>query len=189
MRKGILADFLIPLLAAVAATGAIDLAGADLAVQALFYSPGAGWVLGNREPWAFLYQYGNIPAFALGAHGGDRFRVELFLRAVSPRQDGGAVRGGPSGPRPRSDRQHGVQGSLGQAEARGHRTIRGSGNLSFLLASRLAGAGTLVSLGTRRRRVFPHGALLRAQAQGARMGAKGPGGRHPLRPHDGPGHG
>jgi lipid A 4'-phosphatase len=84
MRKGILADFLIPLLAAVAATGAIDLAGADLAVQALFYSPGEGWVLGNREPWAFLYHFGNLPAFALGAMGGIAFVLSFVSRRYRP---------------------------------------------------------------------------------------------------------
>ncbi len=84
MRKGILADFLIPLLAAMAATGAIDLAGADLAVQALFYSPGEGWALGNREPWAFLYHFGNLPAFALGAMGGIAFVLSFFSERVRP---------------------------------------------------------------------------------------------------------
>jgi len=84
MRKGILADFLIPLLAAVAATGAIDLAGADLAVQALFYSPGEGWALGNREPWAFLYHFGNLPAFALGAMGVIAFVLSFFSERLRP---------------------------------------------------------------------------------------------------------
>jgi lipid A 4'-phosphatase len=80
MRKGILADFLIPLLAAVAITGAIDLAGADLAIQSLFFSPGAGWALRDQEPWAFLYQFGNLPAFALGAMGGIAFVLSFFSR-------------------------------------------------------------------------------------------------------------
>ena len=84
MRKGILADFLIPLLAASAATGAIDLAGADLAVQALFYSPGEGWVLGDREPWAFLYHFGNLPAFALGAMGAIAFVLSFFSGRYRP---------------------------------------------------------------------------------------------------------
>jgi lipid A 4'-phosphatase len=84
MRKGILVDFLVPLLAAVAATGAIDLAGADLAVQALFYSPGAGWVLGTLDPWAFLYRYGNIPAFALGVLGLIAFALSFFSERFRP---------------------------------------------------------------------------------------------------------
>ena len=84
MRKGILADFLVPLLAAVAATGAIDLAGFDLAVQALFYSPGAGWALGDREPWAFLYHFGNLPAFALGAMGVIAFVLSFFSGRFRP---------------------------------------------------------------------------------------------------------
>jgi membrane-associated PAP2 superfamily phosphatase len=84
MRKGILADFLVPLLAAVAASGAIDVAGADLAVQALFYSPGAGWALGDREPWAFLYHFGNLPAFALGAMGVIAFVLSFFAERFRP---------------------------------------------------------------------------------------------------------
>ncbi len=84
MRKGILVDFLVPLLAAVAATAAIDLAGADLAVQALFYSPGAGWVLGTLDPWAFLYRYGNIPAFALGVLGLIAFALSFFSGRFRP---------------------------------------------------------------------------------------------------------
>lgn len=84
MRKGILADFLVPLLAAVAATGAIDVAGFDLAVQALFYSPGAGWALGDREPWAFLYHFGNLPAFALAAMGVIAFVLSFFAERFRP---------------------------------------------------------------------------------------------------------
>ena len=84
MRKGILADFLIPLMAAVAATGAIDIAGVDLAVEALFYSPGAGWALGGREPWVFLYRYGNIPAFALGVMGVIAFALSFFSERFRP---------------------------------------------------------------------------------------------------------
>jgi membrane-associated PAP2 superfamily phosphatase len=84
MRKGILADFLIPLLAAVAATGAIDLAGADLAVQSLFYSPGQGWALGDREPWAFLYHFGNLPPLALGVMGGIAFVASFFSERFRP---------------------------------------------------------------------------------------------------------
>ena len=78
MRKGILADFLIPLLAALAVTGAIGLAGADLTVQSLFYIPGQGWALRDREPWAFLYHFGNLPSLALGAMGGIAFVVSFF---------------------------------------------------------------------------------------------------------------
>jgi lipid A 4'-phosphatase len=84
MRKGILADFLVPLLAAVAATGAIDVAGFDLAIQALFYSPGAGWALGDREPWAFLYHFGNLPAFALAAMGVIAFVLSFFADRFRP---------------------------------------------------------------------------------------------------------
>jgi lipid A 4'-phosphatase len=84
MRRGILVDFMVPLLAAVAATVSIDLAGADLAVEALFYSPGAGWVLGTLDPWAFLYRYGNIPAFALGVLGVIAFALSFFSERIRP---------------------------------------------------------------------------------------------------------
>lgn len=79
MRKGILADVVLPLLAAVAATAVLGLAGADLAVQALFYEPGRGWFMGDREPWAFLYHFGNVPAFALAAAGGAVFVLGFFI--------------------------------------------------------------------------------------------------------------
>jgi membrane-associated PAP2 superfamily phosphatase len=79
MKIGLLADFLLPLLVAAAATALIGLTGADLAVQALFYEPGSGWFMGDREPWAFLYHYGNIPAFALAAAGGAVFVLGLFM--------------------------------------------------------------------------------------------------------------
>jgi membrane-associated PAP2 superfamily phosphatase len=79
MSKGILADLLYPLIAAVAATAALGFSGADLAVQALFYEPGRGWFMGDREPWAFLYHFGNIPAFALAAAGGAVFVLGFFI--------------------------------------------------------------------------------------------------------------
>jgi lipid A 4'-phosphatase len=80
MKTGILVDFLVPLLIAVAVTVAIDLAGADLAVQSLFYSQGAGWAQGGEEPWVFLYRYGNIPAFVIGGLGAMAFLLS-FLSA------------------------------------------------------------------------------------------------------------
>ena len=79
MSKGILADLLCPLLAAAAATAVLGFAGADLAVQAFFYEPGTGWFMGDREPWAFLYHFGNIPAFALAAAGGAVFVLGFFI--------------------------------------------------------------------------------------------------------------
>jgi lipid A 4'-phosphatase len=84
MRTSILADFLVPLLAAVAASWAIDCAGADLAVEALFYSAGTGWALGGLEPWALLYRYGSIPAFALGAMGVIAFVLSFFFERLRP---------------------------------------------------------------------------------------------------------
>ena len=84
MRKGSLADVLFPLLAAMAATAVLGLAGADLAVQALFYEPGAGWFMGDRDPWAFLYHFGNIPALALGAMGAAVFILSFFVGRLRP---------------------------------------------------------------------------------------------------------
>jgi membrane-associated PAP2 superfamily phosphatase len=80
MRKGILVDILVPLLTAASVMGAIDFSGADLAVQALFYIPGAGWAHGGEEPWVFLYRYGNIPAFALAAMALIAFVLSFFSK-------------------------------------------------------------------------------------------------------------
>jgi membrane-associated PAP2 superfamily phosphatase len=80
MRQGILVDFLVPLLTAAAVMGAIDFSGADLAVQALFFIPGAGWANGGEEPWVFLYRYGNIPAFVLAAMALIAFVLSFFSK-------------------------------------------------------------------------------------------------------------
>ncbi|HTZ39354.1 MAG TPA: phosphatase PAP2 family protein [Syntrophales bacterium] len=78
MKKGMIGEFLGPLLVVAAITVALGTAGADLAIEALFYSPGAGWLQGNGEPWASLYRYGNLPAFALGAMGAIAFVLSFF---------------------------------------------------------------------------------------------------------------
>lgn len=82
MTKGLLAEFLIPLLAVAAVTAVLGVSGADLAVAALFYTPGAGWPQGSEEPWAFLYRYGNFPAVALGAIGGVVFVLSFFVERL-----------------------------------------------------------------------------------------------------------
>ena len=82
MNRGLLIEFLIPLLSVAATTVALQAAGADLAVAALFYVPGAGWPQGGREPWEFLYRYGNIPAFALGALGVIAFALGFFVERL-----------------------------------------------------------------------------------------------------------
>lgn len=84
MKKGLLAEFLVPLLAVAAFTVALNAAGADLAIAALFYKPGAGWPQGSSEPWASLYHYGNIPAFLLAAIGGAVFVLSFFLERLRP---------------------------------------------------------------------------------------------------------
>jgi len=82
MTKGLLAEFLFPLLVVAAATAGLSASGADLAVAAFFYAPGAGWTQGSGEPWAFLYRYGNIPAFALGAMGTVVFVLGFFVERL-----------------------------------------------------------------------------------------------------------
>ncbi len=78
MTRGKLAEFLIPLLAVAAVTVALSVAGADLAVESLFYSPGAGWTQGNGWLWSFLYRYGNIPAFVIGGLGAIALLLSFF---------------------------------------------------------------------------------------------------------------
>lgn len=82
MTKGLLAEFLFPLMAVAAATAALGASGADLAVAAFFYVPGAGWPQGIEEPWAFLYRYGNLPAFALGAMAAVVFLAGFFVERL-----------------------------------------------------------------------------------------------------------
>ena len=158
----------------------IDSAGADLAVQALFYSPGAGWALGDREPWAFLYHFGNLPAFALGAMGVIAFVLSFFVERFRPDRVAALfvvvlLALGPGlivntvfkdhwgRPRPADIVQFG-----------GTETYRSFWHPGPPEQGRSFPSGH-AAVG-----FSPHGALLRAQAQGARLGAKGPGGRHSL---------
>jgi len=89
MKKGILAEFLYPLLAVAVITVALNVAGADLAIEALFYSPGAGWPQGNGELWSFLYRYGNIPAFVIGGLGAMAFLLSFFSAKFQPDRKAG----------------------------------------------------------------------------------------------------
>lgn len=82
MTKGLLAEFLIPLLAVAAATAGLSASGADLAAAAFFYAPGSGWTHGGEEPWVFLYRYGNIPALALGAMAAVVFVLGFFVERL-----------------------------------------------------------------------------------------------------------
>jgi lipid A 4'-phosphatase len=78
MKRGILIEFLYPLLAVAVISGALTIAGADLAIEAFFYSAAAGWQQGNGEIWVFLYRYGNIPAFVIGGLGALAFVLSFF---------------------------------------------------------------------------------------------------------------
>jgi lipid A 4'-phosphatase len=89
MRKGILAEFLFPLLAVAAAAVALSVAGADIAIETLFYTPGTGWTQGNGEPWTFLYRYGNIPAFVIGGLGAIAFLLSFFSAKFRPDRKAG----------------------------------------------------------------------------------------------------
>jgi lipid A 4'-phosphatase len=89
MRKDILFEFLFPLLAVAAVAFALSVAGADLAIESLFYSPGAGWPQGNEEFWAFLYRYGNIPAFVIGGLGAIAFLLSFFSARFRPDRKAG----------------------------------------------------------------------------------------------------
>jgi lipid A 4'-phosphatase len=82
MRKDVLAEFLFPLLAVAAVAVALSVAGADLAIESLFYTPGVGWPQGDGEPWTFLYQYGNIPAFIFSGLGAIAFLLSFFSARV-----------------------------------------------------------------------------------------------------------
>lgn len=89
MKKVILEEFLLPLLAVTAVAVALSVTGADLAVESLFYSPGAGWPQGNGEPWTFLYRYGNIPAFIIGGFGATAFLLSFFSARFRPDRKAG----------------------------------------------------------------------------------------------------
>jgi membrane-associated PAP2 superfamily phosphatase len=89
MKKGILVEFLYPLLAVAVITATLNVTGADLTIEALFYSPGVGWPQGNAEPWAFLYQYGNIPAFIIGGLGALAFLLSFFSAKFQPDRKAG----------------------------------------------------------------------------------------------------
>ncbi len=89
MTRGILAEFLIPFTAVAAVAVALSVGGADLAIESLFYSPGAGWTEGNGWLWAFLYRYGNIPAFVIGGLGAIALLLSLFSAKFQPDRKAG----------------------------------------------------------------------------------------------------
>jgi lipid A 4'-phosphatase len=89
MTRGTLAEFLIPLLAVAAVAVALSVGGADLAIESLFYSSGAGWTQGNGWLWTFLYRYGNIPAFVIGGIGAIAFLLSFFFAKFQPDRKAG----------------------------------------------------------------------------------------------------
>jgi len=89
MKRGIFAEFLLPLLAVAAVAVALTITDADLAIESLFYTPGAGWPQGNEELWTFLYRYGNIPAFVIGGLGAIVFLLSFFFVRFRPDRKAG----------------------------------------------------------------------------------------------------
>ena len=63
--RAILRDFLLALAFLGGATALCALTGLDLSLERYFYLEGAGWGLGNLNPWRFLYHYGVFPAYLL----------------------------------------------------------------------------------------------------------------------------
>ena len=59
--------FLILLIALIAATLLCVLSDVDIRASSMFYRPGVGFPIGNRQPWRFLYRYGEYPTFAIGS--------------------------------------------------------------------------------------------------------------------------
>ena len=60
-------SFFLLLAALIAATLLCTVTGLDLRAAALFYRPGAGFPIGDQQPWHALYRFGEYPAFAMGA--------------------------------------------------------------------------------------------------------------------------
>jgi lipid A 4'-phosphatase len=83
MRKGLVMDFLIPILLLVGSTLLFRLTNFDMEIEKLFYSPGTGWFLRDANPWAFLYRYGNIPGIIMASIGLLVFIFSFFYRRVS----------------------------------------------------------------------------------------------------------
>ncbi|HET6488419.1 MAG TPA: phosphatase PAP2 family protein [Syntrophales bacterium] len=89
MRKRILVEFLFSLLAVAAVAAGLSIAGADLAIEALYYSTTTGWSQGNGAIWVFLYRYGNIPAFVIGGLGALAFVLSFFSAKFLPDRKAG----------------------------------------------------------------------------------------------------
>ena len=117
MKKGILAEFLYPLLAVAAITVALNVQVPISPSRPFFTARARAGRRGNVDPWAFLYRYGNIPAFVIGGLGAMAFLLSFFSAKFQPDRKAATFRRGLSDLGSRPDRQYLFQGLLGQAEA------------------------------------------------------------------------
>lgn len=67
--RALLREFLLILALLTAATALCAATGLDLALERRFFVIGAGWGLGEVNPWRFLYNYGVYPAYLLAGSG------------------------------------------------------------------------------------------------------------------------
>lgn len=84
MKKQFILDFLIPLLILSCLTIVFWFTNADIALEELFYSSESGWFLNDKNPWHFLYHYGNVPAFVLASSAIIAFALSFFPRNLLP---------------------------------------------------------------------------------------------------------
>jgi membrane-associated PAP2 superfamily phosphatase len=85
MKKDIFFNFALPLCIAVILTALIGLTNTDLEIEKLFYSlERGGWFMGQKMPWNFLYNYGNIPAILLASVGFLVFVLSFFRKTLLP---------------------------------------------------------------------------------------------------------
>jgi membrane-associated PAP2 superfamily phosphatase len=75
-------DFLLPLALLLAGTALIAATGLDLTLEGHFYRPGLGWAGREGQPWRFLYDYGRLPGYLLGAGGGILFGASYISPAA-----------------------------------------------------------------------------------------------------------
>ncbi|MFZ0449622.1 MAG: phosphatase PAP2 family protein [Desulfatiglandaceae bacterium] len=83
MRKGLVVDFLIPILILAGFTLLFRVTNYDIEIEKLFYSSGRGWFLRDANPWAFLYHYGNIPGLIMAFLGFLVFIFGFFYHRIS----------------------------------------------------------------------------------------------------------
>jgi lipid A 4'-phosphatase len=86
MRKGLVVDFLIPIVILAGFTLLFRVTNFDIEIEKEFFSPGSGWFLRDANPWAFLYHYGNIPGLVMASLGFLVFIFSFFYRRISHRR-------------------------------------------------------------------------------------------------------